>query len=187
MFRQKSAALFANRACFLLVAMSAATSVWWGVDVLAGGGVQTKCGTTDPEGSAAATPNSRYLAASEARPARICCSRAGSRATPTSPRTRFGIASIWKRWDEIRFVSWTDDENPKAKLLDLIVTELDLDGPDGRWWIQLGRHIGRYDCVLCGGALRRKSRITKSRPQCSRRFSPPPRGRYPAPDGHISR
>jgi len=42
MLRQKSAALFANRACFLLVAMSAATSVWWGVDVVAGGGVQMK-------------------------------------------------------------------------------------------------------------------------------------------------
>ena len=32
MLRQKSAALFANRACFLLVAMSAAISVWWGAD-----------------------------------------------------------------------------------------------------------------------------------------------------------
>ena len=30
MLRQKSAALFANRACFLLVAMSVAISVWWG-------------------------------------------------------------------------------------------------------------------------------------------------------------
>ncbi len=37
MLRQKSATLFANRACFLLVAMSAAISVWWGVGAVAGG------------------------------------------------------------------------------------------------------------------------------------------------------
>ena len=37
MLRQKSAALLANRACFLLVAMSAAISVWWGVGAVAGG------------------------------------------------------------------------------------------------------------------------------------------------------
>ena len=36
MLSQKSAALFANRACFLLVAMSAATSVWWGVGAVVG-------------------------------------------------------------------------------------------------------------------------------------------------------
>ena len=42
---------------------------------------------------------------------------------------------IWNRldteeMDEIRFESWTDDEDLKAKLLELIVTELDLDGPE---------------------------------------------------------
>ena len=42
---------------------------------------------------------------------------------------------IWNRldteeMDEIRFESWTDDENLKAILLDLIVTELNLDGLD---------------------------------------------------------
>ncbi|MCY4237452.1 MAG: hypothetical protein OXC93_03730 [Rhodospirillaceae bacterium] len=37
MLSQKSAALFANRACFLLVAMSVAISVWWGVSAVAGG------------------------------------------------------------------------------------------------------------------------------------------------------
>lgn len=36
MLRQKLAALFANRACFLLVAMSAAISVWWGVGAVTG-------------------------------------------------------------------------------------------------------------------------------------------------------
>ncbi len=35
--RQKSAALVANWACFLLVAVSAAISVWWGVGAVAGG------------------------------------------------------------------------------------------------------------------------------------------------------
>ena len=42
---------------------------------------------------------------------------------------------IWDRlnteaMDEIRFESWTDEEDLQAKLLDLIVTELKLDGPD---------------------------------------------------------
>lgn len=42
---------------------------------------------------------------------------------------------IWNRLDtekmeEIRFESWTDDEDLKAKLLALIVEELELDGPD---------------------------------------------------------
>ena len=42
---------------------------------------------------------------------------------------------IWDRldteaMDEVRFESWTDDEDLRAKLLDLIVTELELDGPD---------------------------------------------------------
>ena len=42
---------------------------------------------------------------------------------------------IWDRldteaMDEVLFESWTDDEDLRAKLLDLIVTELELDGPD---------------------------------------------------------
>lgn len=36
MLRQKSAALFANRACFLLVVISAAIAVWWGVGAVIG-------------------------------------------------------------------------------------------------------------------------------------------------------
>ena len=42
---------------------------------------------------------------------------------------------VWNRLDmeemeEIHFESWTNDEDLKVKLLELIVTELDLDGPD---------------------------------------------------------
>lgn len=37
MLSQKSATLFANRTCFLLVAVSTAISVWWGVGAVAGG------------------------------------------------------------------------------------------------------------------------------------------------------
>ena len=42
MLRQKSAALFANWACFLLVAMSVAISVVWGVDVMTGSAARTE-------------------------------------------------------------------------------------------------------------------------------------------------
>ncbi len=42
MLRQKLAALFANRVCFLLVVASAAVSVWWGVDAVTGSVVWTE-------------------------------------------------------------------------------------------------------------------------------------------------
>ena len=42
MLRQKSAALFANRACFLLVAMSVAISAGWGIDAVTGDVVWTE-------------------------------------------------------------------------------------------------------------------------------------------------